>query len=250
MPINKKPFTLITGASSGIGRETAISLSDQNNLVLSGRDLTRLEETLSMCSSGEHLIWCFDLKSKEDLSASLIKLMKDNNFFIDTFLHIAGMVTIQPARMLNHETASSIMSVNCLSALEIASVLVKRSNQKKLKNVTFISSIWSQFGAKGYTLYCASKGALDSAMRALALELAPDVRVNSILLGAIETPLSKQSFADLEIKQKFLDDYPLGIGEKIDAVTAIKFLISPDAKWITGQQIVVDGGRTINMSPK
>ena len=248
--MKKKPFTLITGASSGIGRETAINLSAQHNLILNGRDLARLQETLSMCSTGQHLIWPFDLKVKKDLSASLIQFMKDNNLLIDTFLHIAGMVAIQPARMLNHETASSIMSVNCLSALEITSVLVKKCNQKKLKNVTFISSIWSQFGAKGYTLYCASKGALDSAMRALALELAPDVRVNSILLGAIETPLSKQSFADLEIKQKFLDDYPLGIGEKIDAVTAIKFLISSDAKWITGQQIVVDGGRTINMSPK
>jgi NAD(P)-dependent dehydrogenase (short-subunit alcohol dehydrogenase family) len=249
--INQKlSLTLITGASSGIGRETAISLSGDRNLILHGRDLARLQETLSMCSSGKHLIWVYDLKDKKDLSASLLKLMTDNNIFIDTFLHIAGMVAIHPARMLSHETASSIMSVNCLSALEITAVLVKRTNQKRLKNITFISSIWSQFGAKGYTLYCASKGALDSAMRALALELAPDIRVNSLLLGAIETPLSQQSFADLEIKQNFLDDYPLGIGEMRDAATAIKFLISSDAKWITGQQIVVDGGRTINMSPK
>ena len=106
------------------------------------------------------------------------------------------------------------------------------------------------YGAKGYTLYSASKGAMDSAMRSLALELAPDIRVNSVVLGAINTPLAEASFSDKEILENFNNSYPLGTGKVEDAAKVITFLISEKASWITGQQIVADGGRSINTSPK
>ena len=113
-----------------------------------------------------------------------------------------------------------------------------------------MSSIWSKFGARGYSLYCASKGALDSAMRALAIELAPIVRVNSVLLGAINTPMSEKSFSDAEIMQNINNQYPLGVGHTNDAACMVEFLLSSDSRWMTGQQIVLDGGRSINMSSK
>ena len=244
-------YILITGASSGIGRNLAIALSKSHKLILHGRDQNNLDTTLNQCEENNHILWNFDLKNKEELSSSLKRVIVDNEISVSKFIHSAGMTTILPARNLSHQIASDIMAVNCLSALEIVSVLMKKSiNNKKLTNIIFISSIWSKFGAKGYTLYCASKGALDSAMRALALELAPITRVNSILFGAIETPMAKLSFSDEAIKKNFEDTYPLGTGKVEDASEIISFLLSEKSKWITGQEIIVDGGKTINMSPK
>ena len=113
-----------------------------------------------------------------------------------------------------------------------------------------ISSIWSQFGARGHSLYCASKAAVDGMMRALAVELAPDVRVNSVLPGAVRTPMGEAALTDPEIVEGLRQNYPLGIGQPGDVAAAVEFLMSEDARWITGQQFVVDGGRTINMSLK
>jgi NAD(P)-dependent dehydrogenase (short-subunit alcohol dehydrogenase family) len=164
-------------------------------------------------------------------------------------VHAAGMVTVLPMRAVDHHVAQEIMNVNFFSAVEIIHVLLKKKvNAGHLANIVFISSIWSRFGAKGHGVYCASKAALDGLMRALAVELAPGVRVNSILPGAIRTAMSEKGFADAAIVEKLKRDYPLGIGEPKDIAEAIDFLISHKSRWLTGQEIVIDGGRTVNMS--
>jgi NAD(P)-dependent dehydrogenase (short-subunit alcohol dehydrogenase family) len=85
-------------------------------------------------------------------------------------------------------------------------------------------------------------------MRALAVELAPEVRVNSVLPGAVETAMTKQVFADPEVAPRVSAEYPLGTGKPGDIAAAVEFLLSEDARWITGQQLVVDGGRTVNIT--
>ncbi len=85
-------------------------------------------------------------------------------------------------------------------------------------------------------------------MRALAVELAPAVRVNSILPGAIRTPMSETTFADPAIVEKLNKDYPLGVGAPEDIAEAVAFVLSPRSRWLTGQEFVIDGGRTANMS--
>jgi NAD(P)-dependent dehydrogenase (short-subunit alcohol dehydrogenase family) len=143
------------------------------------------------------------------------------------------------------------MSVNFFSAIDItASLLSQRVNQSRLKNVLFLSSIWGQFGAKGHTLYCASKGALESAMRSLAIELAPAVRVNCVAFGAVDTPMASRALSDSEIKKRISSDYPLGIGSVEQAVEVCMFLTSESSGWITGQVVTADGGRTAHMSNK
>lgn len=244
-------FTLITGASSGIGRALAIRLSQDRRLILHGRDENRLAETLRLCKGTGHLIWAWDLRQVEELGKKLSCWLGEEQATVDSFVHCAGMVTILPARSLTYFATQDIMAVNFTSALEVISTLLKKKvNQQKLSNILFISSIWSQFGARGYTLYCASKGAMDSAMRALAVELAPKVRINSLVLGAIETPMAKVGFADADIVANLALQYPLGTGRPEDAAAAAAFLLSDQARWVTGQQIVVDGGRTANMSLK
>lgn len=205
-----------------------------------------------MCETPErHVSWSFDLKNVEELARSLAPMLADADRAVEAFLHCAGTVTVLPMRSVDYRVAQQIMDVNFFSAVEIVNLLLKKKiNSQRLTNILFISSIWSRFGARGHSAYCASKAALDGLMRALAVELAPVIRVNSILPGAMQTTMAERGFADPEIVVKFKEDYPIGIGQPEDIAGVIEFILSPKARWLTGQQIVIDGGRTVNMSLK
>ena len=244
--------TLITGASSGLGRCAAVRLSQTRNLILHGRSQERLDETLGMCANPErHVMWQCDLKDPGKLAASLTPLLDTAGRSVEAFVHCAGMVTILPMRNVDFSAMQEIMNVNFLSAAEIVHILLKKKiNNHRLRNIVFISSIWSRFGSRAHGAYCASKAALDGLMRALAVELAPAVRVNSILPGAIQTSMAAQGFDDPSILDKLQKDYPMGTGQPEDIADTIEFVLSDRARWLNGQQIVVDGGRTVNMSLK
>jgi NAD(P)-dependent dehydrogenase (short-subunit alcohol dehydrogenase family) len=243
-------LTLVTGASSGIGRQVAIQLSQSRSLILHGRDLERLNETIRLCSPGNHIIWNYDLENVVDLSSSLLDLMKKSDFVISDFVHCAGVSSVSGARLMTALEIQKTFNINTISALVICSSLLKKTNKSTLKNILFISSIWSQFGAVGHTVYSSSKGAVDSAMRSLAVELAPKIRVNSLALGAIDTPMSKAALSNPEIRSHTEKNYPLGIGTTDNVASVCEFILSDSARWITGQAIVVDGGRTAHMSNK
>ena len=243
-------YTLITGASSGIGKALAIRFSGARRLILHGRDSRRLNETLAHCvNPTQHLIWCYDLLDVSVLAESLARFMADHKITVECFIHSAGVLKILPIRSVGFKVLSEVMTVNFVAAVEIISLLAKkRINHECLKDILLISSIASNFGAAGFSMYSASKGALDSLMRALSVEMAPRTRVNSILAGGVKTPMVDALLADVDVMGKFSRDYPLGIGEPEDIVNAAEFLVSPQASWITGQALVVDGGRTTNIA--
>ncbi len=245
-------FTLITGASSGIGRAIALRLSAGAALILHGRNAERLEETRRMCVGPErHLLWIYDLENTAGLVAALQPQLAEAGRAVSVFVHCAGMVTVLPARSVDCRVAQKAMNVNFFSAVEIVNLLLSRkANNKSLENVVLVSSIWSRFGSRAHSMYCASKAALDGWMRALAVELAPVVRVNSVLPGAIDTTMAEGSLQDPQIVENLRRDYPLGLGQPDDIAQAVEFLVSEKARWITGQQVTVDGGRTVNMSLK
>lgn len=245
-------YTLVTGASSGLGRAAAIRLAAGRALILHGRDLERLEATRQACADPErHVVWPFDLHNVGELAASLTPLLAGAGRAVEAFVHCAGMVTVLPMKSIDHRVAQEIMDVNFFSAVEIINLLLKKKvNGGRLANILFISSIWSRTGAKAHAAYCASKAALDGLMRALAVELAPAIRVNSILPGAIQTAMAERGLADPEIVEKLQKDYPMGIGKPEDIADAIEFVLSDKARWVTGQEMVIDGGRTVNMSLK
>jgi NAD(P)-dependent dehydrogenase (short-subunit alcohol dehydrogenase family) len=242
--------TLITGASSGIGRETSIRLSASRKLILHGRDAARLEETRRLCNNSErHVFWNLDLREVDQIEDSLTKLLEQNQLAVESFVHCAGTLRLLPLRSVDRAMVREIMDVNFSSAVEIVRLLIrKKINEKHLRGIVFVSSTASQFGARGFNLYCASKGALDAFMRALAVELAPGVRVNSVLPGAVHTAMTEGMLTDPETLKRLQTGYPLGLGEPSDIASAIVFLLSDAARWITGQQLVVDGGRTVNIT--
>lgn len=238
-------YVLITGASSGIGRATAIRLSKTYPLVLGGRDEKRLEETRTMCENAdEHLLWRYDLADVEGIADNLSAFLKANSVPVSGFVHSAGIAPLVPLRMTTSETMRQIMDVNFYSAVEILKLLTsKKINGKTLENVILISSISSQRGAKGMSLYSASKGALDSFARSMACELAPRVRVNTVLPGGIETPGTQNMTSDVGLLQEGSNSL-LGEGKTSDIADIVAFLLSKQSRWITGQNFIVDGGRT------
>ena len=247
---NDMETLFITGASSGMGREMAIKFSDRFHIILNGRNEERLKETLSMCQNQEqHIIWPYDLSDIEHLEEALTSLIKQNALGIQYYVHCAGMMKNYPLKMVNVELLQNTFNTNVFSAELITKVLInKRLNSSNLKSVVYISSNISGFGAKAHSVYGASKGAVDAMMKSLAMELAPNVRVNSILPGAVRTALTEHIFQDENLINRMKETYPLGIGETSDIYNVINFLLSDGARWITGQQITVDGGRTVNIT--
>jgi NAD(P)-dependent dehydrogenase (short-subunit alcohol dehydrogenase family) len=235
-------YTLLTGASSGIGAAVARRLGAARALILCGRDAAKLAQIAG--DGGRHLVWPYDLRDVDGLQPALTGLLDAHQATVDGFIHCAGVVKVLPARLAEPAVAAEVMNVNVLSAVQILRALLRKANRGALANVLFVSSTYSLRGVKGQALYAASKGALDAMMRSLAVELAPGVRVNSVLPGGVRTPMSQRAFDDPAHLEKMKQEYLLRLGEVDDVVNVIEFMVSDKAGWITGQQIVVDGGQT------
>ena len=238
-------YTLITGATSGIGLDLAIRLSGNRNLILVGRDEQKLDELVRQ-SGGPHKVLklvCDLDTDRRQVAARLTGLIWQNDLQIDALVHCAGTSKVMPIRQTDTESIDTIFNVNILSVLELIRPLVKKENKGALRHILFISSLASIRGEKGNAVYAASKGALNALAVTLAKELAPKVRVNSISPGTVETPMT-QDFLETEAGAAHLATYPLGVGHPEDITSLACFLLSDEARWITGQNIVIDGGRS------
>lgn len=243
-------FVLVTGASSGIGREISILLSANYNVILCGRNLEKLAETEKACfTKNRSIIFQMDLFDISNIESSTSAFIKKNDLTVSNFVHSAGFMKMVPLKSLSIENLNQIFNINVMSSALLAKVLVKKKvNGSALNSIIFVSSNISNRGAKAMAAYGASKGAVDSLMRCLAVELAPKVRVNSILPGAVHTEMTEGIFANDEVVNRMKSSYPLGLGSSKDIANTVEFLISEKARWITGQQLTVDGGRTIDIS--
>jgi NAD(P)-dependent dehydrogenase (short-subunit alcohol dehydrogenase family) len=240
-------YTLITGASSGFGRSIAQKLSPNRKLILAGRNPEKLAATLKSCQFSErHILWERDLSRPDGLADELASLLLKRGIGVDHFIHSAGLIKIQYARAIEMTLVAQLFNVNVFSAMEIIRPLTqKRVNHGALRSITFISSIATRVGAAGYSVYGASKGAVNAMSVSLAVELAPVVRVNAILPGIIGTEMNTEHFANADFVASVKATHPLGLGRPEDVADAAEFLSSDRARWITGQEIVVDGGRTV-----
>ncbi len=244
-------YTLITGAASGFGRSIAQKFASQRKLLLADINAQKLEATRSACKTPEqHLLWVRDLSQSNGIGEELASLLIKKNVTIEHYVHSAGIGGIQMARAFEMTFVTRLFNVNLFSAIEIIRPLTqKRVNKGALRSITFISALASRLGGKGYSAYAASKGAVNAMSLSLAVELAPTVRVNAVLPADIETEMSKEYFANPEFVASMKAIHPLGLGRPEDVANAVEFLTSDRARWITGQEIVVDGGRLARKSP-
>lgn len=242
-------YTLLTGATSDIGNSIAISLSSDYNLLLIGRDLDKLSQLKLKCNNPDkHKILVLDFNDLKNLRVELIDFMTSESILVENIIHCAGMMKVMHMRSVDLFHTNQIFCVNVFSIIEIISILLsKRVNDCEINSIVFISAILARFGSTGHHLYSSTKAALDGLMRSLAVELAPKTRVNSILPGAVKTQMSHELLSNEILLNKLNNDYLLGVGEPNHISPIVSFLVSNDSAWITGQEFIVDGGRTINI---
>ncbi len=240
-------LVLITGASSGIGRQCAISCSKMGALVvLFGRDKDRLKETRSVMLNNEsHLIYCIDLTEYENVGRIIENIVIQNGR-ISGLINCAGISTTLPFNSLNPERIEHFFRTNVMSAVSMTKYVVKAAHfSESGGSVIFISSVMGSVGATGKTLYSMTKGSINSLVKSLALELAPKkIRVNSISPGVVKTPMSNNSVYNMDGKSmsRVQIQHPLGIGLPEDIANACIFLLSDASRWVTGSNLIVDGG--------
>ena len=237
-------YTLITGASSGMGAVCAKQLAASRRLILASENLEALEGVLAECQNREkHILWhCNFATERDSISQSLTDLLKTNDGVVNEYVHFAGLTKLMPLKMTSIAAIDTVFNINIFSIFEIIKALLKKTNQKALQKVVLISALVSMRGNPGNSIYVASKGAINALTYTMAQELAPDVRVNALMPGGILTPMSKN--LDPDYLAAFEKDTPLGWGTPEDVVNYVEFLLSDKAKWITGQTIFVDGGKS------
>lgn len=253
------PFTedgravVITGAGSGLGRALAKSLAGKGfRLLLVGRREEALRETLSQCvhtSMAE--VRCqvlpIDLSMKE--AAQTIVSHAANCFgSISALINNAGLARFGSIELAEVADWESMLHVNLLGPAQLIRHAVPELRKTK-GMVVNIGSIGGTLALPGRAFYGASKAALAHITRSLARELAPEIRVNAILPGAIDTEMYNHLGLDeqqaLRLREQLIQTTPLGrMGETGDIVPWIEMLLGPAGQWVTGSLFVIDGGRS------
>ena len=235
---------LVTGATSGIGLEICKQITIAGgNFVGIGRNIDKLQHYIDDNKLEESKVVTFDLVEIENIHF----LVSELPIKIDGFVHSAGIAHISPMHFFNYNDYENIRKINFDSVLVLCSELLKKKKINKNASVVFISSISAIRGAKGNGLYAITKAALDGISKVYANELSSKfIRVNTIQPGMVETDMSLQAENILSKETMDIDrsKYPLGYGEPKDIALPVVFLLSNASKWITGQSIVIDGGRT------
>jgi 3-oxoacyl-[acyl-carrier protein] reductase len=238
---------LVTGASSGIGRETAILLSQMGaRLVLVARSADQLAATQAQLDGTGHYVEPFDLANVGQIPGELMDLARRCGP-LGALVHSAGVQKTVPLKVLEEEHLAEVMKVN----LNAAVALAKGFRQKKVAapggSIVFVSSVAGLVGVSGASAYSASKGALIALTKSLAAELSREgIRVNCVAPGYVRTEMMQQFLRTVpaEQLQAIESMHLLGLGHPRDVANAIAFLLADTARWITGTVLVVDGGYT------
>lgn len=235
---------LITGASSGIGRAAAVACSLMGaKIIATARDSGRLKDTLSLLSGEGHAVYSADLRNLVDIK-NLTEILPK----LDGIVHCAGTTDTLTCRHIEYERLLFLFETNFFGSVNLMTALMQRKKISKGASIVFLSSLLAAHVVEtGSALYASTKAAILAYARNLAKEVAPrKVRVNTLMPGMVKTDLMKKMTYTEEQFNNEEKRYPLGYGTPEDIADFIVFLLSPASKWMTGQKIVIDGGRTLN----
>lgn len=235
---------LVTGASSGIGRTTAIECSKMGaNVIITARNEERLKATLeSLDTDGgqTHQMVIADLSSQDGVNALVDELPHLDGVSLN-----AGIVKTLPVKFINKDDLTEVLNVNMMGPILLAQRLLKKKKITKGSSVVFTSSIGGvMISTVGNTMYGVSKGGLNAFMKGMALEMASiGIRSNSVNPGFVATNILSAGTISEEDLKKNVAAYPLGrFGKPEDIAYAIIYLLSDASSWVTGHTLVIDGG--------
>ena len=239
---------LVTGSSSGIGRGIAIECSKMGaKVILNGRNVDRLKETLEMMEGEGHQVMAADISNQEEIDQLVADVPA-----LDGCVLCAGIPQVCPVRHFKRSDIEDILNVNTIAPIMITSGLLKKKKIRKGSSVVLIESISGVFvGTKGDVSYNASKAALNGFLKGSALELAAQgIRINAINPGLVPTNilnLTNEMFAENHHADIMVDSYPMKrYGTPEDIAYGAIYLLSDASSWVTGTNLVIDGGYLLN----
>ncbi len=233
---------LITGAAGAVGRATSVECARLGaRLILSDIDEDGLAGTLGLLEGRDHSCHAADLTCQEDVDGLVAALPQ-----LDGFVSNAGVSKPVPVKLINKEDLERIMSVNTFAPVCLTQRLLRKKKFNAGASLVFTSSVSGLYvTAPGNAMYGASKGALQVFMKNVALECAPRIRCNCVSPGMVNTQFAGGYYTDEDLARD-VETYPLKrYGEPRDVALATVYLLSDASSWVTGQSLVVDGGKSI-----
>lgn len=238
---------LVTGASSGIGRGIAVECSKMGaKVVINGRNQERLQKTFDQLEGEGHIRIVADLSKQDD-----IERLADEVPALNGFVNSAGIPKICPVKRIDRQTLEEIMNVNAFGPILLTSQLLRKKKLQKKSSIVLIASISGVCMANtGEGPYAATKAALAGYTKTAAFELAAQgTRVNTICPGLVPTEiltLSNEMFSEDQLKETMYGRYPLKrVGTPEDIANGAIYLLSDASSWVTGINLVIDGGYTV-----
>ena len=230
---------LVTGASSGIGKAVAIACARMGaSVVLNGRNVERLQETFQEMPSGNHKVVPADILDSASVNGLINTLPS-----LDGIVHCAGVANRVPCKNITQSDIDFVMRTNVNAPMLLQASLLSAKKVSKGASIVFIASRAAESPSMGNAIYSASKGALISYAKCLALELAPRlIRVNCICPGMVWTELITKVL-DEDTLREAEQKYPLKrFGRVEDIANLAVYLLSAASSWMTGESINISGG--------
>lgn len=228
---------LVTGASSGIGRATAIECSRLGaTVVATGRDEVRLGETMAALTGEGHVSILANLTNAEDVARLVSELPQ-----IDGFVCNAGITRRRPVSFMKEEELREVFETNTFAAFTLTKAIIKAKKMNRGGSMVFLSSMAARQVTPGNAMYAASKAAVESFARSCAQEYAPmQIRANAILPGMVETPLTKQGALSAENIERDKQHYLMKrYGKPEEIAWAVIYLLSGASAWTSGTSMMV-----------